>query len=226
MFERIAPRYDLANALLSGGLDYWWRGRAGRVVRLWKPNLILDVATGSGVLAAALRRACPGALVVGADFCEPLLRAAASRRLGGLVQADALRLPFADGTFDAVTVAFGLRNMVSWAGALREMRRVLKPGGHVLVLDFSLPHGWWRGLYLVYLKRCLPWIAGAVSGERAAYEYLAESISRFPRGQAMLELLEASGYTEANATTLTGGIVSLYTAATASTLATPSSRRH
>jgi demethylmenaquinone methyltransferase/2-methoxy-6-polyprenyl-1,4-benzoquinol methylase len=224
MFERIAPRYDLANALLSGGLDSWWRWRAGRAVRSWKPRLILDLATGSGVLAAALGRACPGVPVVGVDFCEPLLRvAAATRRLPGLVRADALRLPFADGTFDAVTVAFGLRNMVSWADALREMRRVLEPGGHVLVLDFSLPRGWWRGLYLVYLKRCLPWIAGAVSGERTAYEYLAESISRFPRGQAMLELLEATGYAEANVTTLSGGIVSLYTAAVP---ATPSSRRH
>ena len=223
MFERIAPRYDLANALLSGGLDAWWRWRAGRVVRSWKPSLILDLATGSGVLAAALNRACPGASVVGADFCEPLLRvAAATRHFPSLVRADALRLPFADGTFDAVTVAFGLRNMASWAGALREMRRVLKPGGHVLVLDFSLPRGWWRGLYLVYLRRCLPWIAGAVSGERAAYEYLAESISRFPRGQAMIELLAETGFADTGATALSGGIVSLYTATVP---AIPSSRR-
>jgi demethylmenaquinone methyltransferase/2-methoxy-6-polyprenyl-1,4-benzoquinol methylase len=217
MFDRIAPRYDLANALLSGGLDYWWRRQAAEAVRSWQPGLILDLATGSGVLAATLTRACPRAKIVGADFCEPLLRrAAATGRLQALVRADALRLPFADGAFDALTVAFGLRNMVSWADALSEMRRVLKPGGHVLVLDFSLPRGWWRGAYLFYLERCLPKIAGAVSGERAAYEYLAKSISRFPQGDAMLELLEASGFTAATAIALSGGIVSLYSAATPS----------
>jgi demethylmenaquinone methyltransferase/2-methoxy-6-polyprenyl-1,4-benzoquinol methylase len=218
MFERIAPRYDLANALLSGGMDFWWRWRAARVVRSWEPALLLDLATGSGVLAKTLSRACPRATIVGADFCEPLLRRAKDlRRVQRLVRADALRLPFTDGTFDAVTVAFGLRNMASWPGALREMRRVLKADGHLLVLDFSLPEGWWRGLYLFYLRHSLPKIAGAISGERSAYEYLAESISRFPRGDAMLELLEASGFDGASATTLSGGIVSLYQAA-----ATPS----
>jgi demethylmenaquinone methyltransferase/2-methoxy-6-polyprenyl-1,4-benzoquinol methylase len=217
MFERIAARYDFANAVLSGGLDYWWRRRAAQRVRAWQPELILDLATGSGVLAGRLARSCPRASIVGVDFCEPLLRrAAAAGRLQRLVRADALRLPFADGTFDVLTVAFGLRNMISWADALREMRRVLKPGGHLLVLDFSLPRGWWGGLYLFYLERCLPRIAGAVSGERSAYEYLAKSISRFPRGDAMLELLRQSGFTEASGTELSGGIVSLYTAATPS----------
>ena len=217
MFERIASRYDFANAVLSGGLDYWWRRRAARVVQAWDPALILDLATGSGVLAGRLARSCPHAMIVGADFCEPLLRrAGASGRLQQLVRADALRLPFADRTFDVLTVAFGLRNMVSWEDALREMQRVLKPGGHLLVLDFSLPRGWWRGLYLFYLERCLPGIAGAVSGERSAYEYLAKSISRFPRGEVMQELLWRAGFTEASATELSGGIVSLYTAATPS----------
>jgi demethylmenaquinone methyltransferase/2-methoxy-6-polyprenyl-1,4-benzoquinol methylase len=217
MFDRIAPRYDFANSLLSGGMDHFWRRRAAGVVRSWRPARILDVATGSGVLAERLTRACPTATVVGADFCQPLLRrAAAAGRVKALVRADALRLPFADGAFDALTVAFGLRNMVSWPDALREMRRVLQPGGHVLVLDFSLPEGWWRGLYLFYLEHCLPKIAGMVSGERGAYEYLAKSICRFPRGDAMLELLRAAGFTGASATGLSGGIVSLYSAATPS----------
>ena len=218
MFGRIARRYDLANALLSGGLDHWWRRRAAQVVRCWQPALVLDLATGSGVLAATLARACPGATIIGADFCQPLLRRAAeSGRLQRLVCADALRLPFADGAFDALTIAFGLRNMISWSDALQEMRRVLKPGGHLLVLDFSLPRGWWRGLYLLYLEQWLPQIAGAVSGERAAYEYLAKSIGRFPRGDAMLALLEASGFITPVAEELSGGIVSLYRAQAAAT---------
>ena len=221
MFTRIAGRYDLVNALLSGGLDFLWRRRAAAIVRGWRPGRLLDLATGSGVLAARLARACPEMLIVGADFCLPMLqRAQAAGRLERLVVADAMGLPFADGVFDAVTVAFGLRNMASYVGALREMRRVLRPGGNVLILDFSLPRGWWREAYRFYLHRCLPMVAGAVSGERGAYEYLAESIERFPRGETMLALLEECGFAGASAEELTGGIVSLYTAMAA---ATPSS---
>ena len=220
MFSRIADRYDLANALLSGGLDWFWRRRAARIVQSWQPARLLDLATGSGVLAKTLARACPDALIVGADFCLPMLRRAQSARgLRRLVVADAMRLPFADGAFDAVTVAFGLRNMPSYLGALREMRRTLRPGGRVLILDFSVPGGWWRGVYRLYLHHCLPRIAGVLSGERGAYEYLAESIERFPRGADMLKLLAAAGFEEARAEELSGGIVSLYTA----TAATPSS---
>ncbi len=219
MFSRIALRYDFANALLSGGLDWFWRRRAARIVRAWQPARLLDLATGSGVLAATLARACPEATIIGADFCLPMLqRAQAARGLRRLVVADAMRLPFGDGAFDAVTVAFGLRNMPSYLGALREMRRTLRPGGHLLILDFSVPGGWWRGAYRYYLHRWLPRIAGVVSGERGAYEYLAESIERFPRGPDMLRLLAETGFEEARAEELSGGIVSLYTAT-----ATPSS---
>ncbi len=140
--------------------------------------------------------------------------AGGAERRGGcrdLVVADALNLPFADASFDAVTVAFGLRNMASWGGALGEMRRVLRPGGHLLVLDFSLPRGWWGGAYRFYLRRCLPVVAGVVSGERGAYEYLAESIGRFPSGGAMVELIRGCGFTGVAGEELTGGIVSLYT---------------
>ena len=213
MFSRIAGRYDLANAVLSGGMDALWRRRAARIVAGWSPARLLDLATGSGVLAAVLARACPSARIIGADFCVPMLRRAqAAGRLERLVAADGLRLPFADGAFDAVTVAFGLRNMASYAGALRETRRVLRPGGHLLILDFSLPRGWWRGVYRLYLHRCLPGIADRVSGERGAYEYLAESIEKFPSGERMRALLAECGFGEATAEELTGGIVSLYTA--------------
>lgn len=221
MFSRIAKRYDLANALLSGGLDWFWRRRAARIVSRWRPARLLDLATGSGVLAATLARACPEALVIGADFCLPMLQQAQKGRgLRRLVVADAMRLPFGDGAFDAVTVAFGLRNMPSYLGALREMQRVVRPGGHLLILDFSVPGGWWRGLYRWYLHRWLPRIAGALSGERGAYEYLAESIERFPRGDDMRRLLAEAGFEDACAEELSGGIVSLYTAAKP---ATPSS---
>ena len=223
MFGRVAARYDLVNTVLSGGLDYFWRRRAVEIARGWRPGRLLDLATGSGVLAGSLARACPEAEVVGADFSLPMLRRAqASGRVARLAVADAMRLPFGDGAFDAVTVAFGLRNMPSYGGALEEVCGVRRPGGQLLVLDFSVPAGWWRGVYRFYLHRCLPRVAGWVCGERAAYRYLGESIERFPRGETMRALLTASGFAEATAEELTGGIVSLYTATVPAAL-TPSS---
>lgn len=212
MFTRIAGRYDLINGLLSGGLDRLWRRRATAIVRGWNPAAVLDLATGSGVLAEALARACPQAMVVGADFCGPMLRTAQGRGLSRLAVADAMRLPFADASFEVVTVAFGLRNMERWGGALREMRRVLRPGGHLLVLDFSLPKGWTRAPYRFYLHHFLPRIAGIVCREREAYRYLGQSIERFPSGVAMVALMESSGFQEGTAEELTLGIVSIYTA--------------
>jgi len=212
LFGAIARRYDLANHLLSGGLDFFWRRRAARIVRSWKPAHILDLATGSGDVALTLRRHCPQAQIVGADFCVPMLREAVKKGSGPVVAADGLALPFASGAFDAVTVAFGLRNMASWPGALGEMHRVLRPGGHVLILDFSVPPPPLRGIYRFYLHRILPQIAGWLTGERGAYEYLGDSIERFPAGKAMCSLLETAGFAEPSAQRLSGGIVSLYTA--------------
>ena len=211
LFSAIAHRYDLANHLLSGGLDYFWRRRAARIVRAWKPARILDLATGSGDVALTLRRFCPEAQIVGADFCVPMLWEARRKGFLEVVAADGLALPFLDGSFDVVTVAFGLRNMASWLGALREMRRVLKPGGHVLVLDFSVPPPPLRWIYRPYLHRVLPRIAGLLTGERGAYEYLGQSIEAFPAGNAMCQLLESAGFFDPHAEPLTGGIVSLYT---------------
>jgi len=212
IFSAIAERYDLANHLLSGGLDFLWRARAVRLVRDWHPARVLDLATGSGDLALALRKKIPHARVVGADFCLPMLQIAARKGLRPLVAADGTRLPFADGSFDAVTVAFGLRNMASWPDALGEMLRVLRPGGHLLLLDFSLPRPPLAGLYRIYLHHILPRIAGLLTRQRAGYEYLGESIESFPSGPAMLELLRAAGFTEPRALPLAAGIVSIYTA--------------
>ena len=212
MFAAIANRYDLANHLLSGGLDYFWRRRAAQLVRDWNPSRILDLATGSGDLALTLGAACPGAFLVGADFCHPMLVVAEQKGLEQLVVADGLHLPFADATFDALTIAFGLRNMESWSCGLIEMARVLRRGGHLLVLEFSRPRPLLRRIYGVYLHRVLPVIAGLITGERRAYEYLAETIEEFPSGAKVCELLEGAGLSDAVCTPLSGGIVSLYTA--------------
>ena len=218
LFSRIAARYDLANTILSGGLDWFWRRRAAAQVRHWAPARLLDLATGSGALLETIQAACPGIWAVGADFCPPMLGQARARRgLPRLVAADGLRLPFADRSFDALTVAFGLRNMASWSGAVQEMARVLRPGGHLLVLDVSLPRrALLRAAYRVYLHRGLPLVAAVVCGERRAYDYLGESIESFPRGEAMSALLEKCGFRAPTAEELTGGIVSLYTAERAS----------
>ena len=212
IFSSIAERYDLANHLLSGGLDFLWRARAVRIVEKWQPRSILDLATGSGDLALAMQKKIPQARIVGADFCLPMLKIAARKQLRPLVVADGTNLPFAEGSFDAVTVAFGLRNMESWPGALREMSRVLSPGGHLLILDFSLPHPPLDAPYRFYLHRVLPKIAGALTGNRAGYEYLGESIESFPSGGAMCRLIEDNNFRDARALPLAAGIVSIYTA--------------
>ena len=178
----------------------------------WHPARILDLATGSGDLALDLRKCCPASLVVGADFCLPMLQRARLKGVPRLVAADALRLPFAESSFDAVTIAFGLRNMESWGGALQETARVLRPGGHLLVLDFSLPPAPLRWIYRPYLHRILPLVATLVTGRRAVYQYLADSIERFPSGAEMARLLAASGLALRSQHRFQGGIVSLHTA--------------
>ena len=210
MFGRVARRYDLANHLLSGGLDFWWRDRAAEIVRQWQPRRVLDLATGSGDLALTIARRLPEAKITGADFSPEMLAVAREKGLTNTIVADALALPFADASFEVVTVAFGLRNMSDWGAALAEMARVLPPGGHVLVLDFSLPRGGWRPLYRAYLHHCLPWLAGIITGQKAAYDYLGDSIERFPGGQEMCALLEASGFHDAQAQPLSRGIVTIY----------------
>jgi demethylmenaquinone methyltransferase/2-methoxy-6-polyprenyl-1,4-benzoquinol methylase len=211
-FSKIAARYDLVNHLLSGGFDVLWRLRTAQIVQTWNPASMLDLATGSGDLARTLKRACPEAFLVGADFCEPMLRVAQGKRLPHLVVADALQLPFADHSFEVVTVAFGLRNMASWTGALAEVRRVLTQDGHLLILDFGLPEPPLLRPYRFYLHHILPSLAALLTRERSAYDYLADSIESFPNGAAMCERLEANGYTEARYEPLMGGIAVLYTA--------------
>lgn len=213
-FASIADRYVLTNHVLSLGIDVLWRRRVGKIIAAEDPQAVLDLATGSGDLARAVRRACgEGVEVIGADFCAPMLRHARKSGLTDLVVADGMRLPFDDASFDAITIGYGLRNMESWAGALREMRRVLRPEGRLVVLDFSLPpRAWLWAPYRFYLHRLLPWIGGALTGNHGAYAYLGESIERFPSGRGMQDLIEANGFLDAEWIPLLGGISSIYSA--------------
>jgi demethylmenaquinone methyltransferase / 2-methoxy-6-polyprenyl-1,4-benzoquinol methylase len=212
MFAGVAPRYDLANQVLSLGLDRSWRKFVCQRVAAWKPVRILDLATGSGVLAEELARTNTGSFVVGADFCIPMLKVAGKRNVEHLVVADGLALPFADASFDVITVAFGLRNMAFLEQALAEMARTTRSGGHVVILDFSLPSGPLLPAYRFYLHFVLPRLAGWLTGEPAAYQYLGDSIESFPRGAAMTALLDKAGFVDAIARPLSGGIVTAYLA--------------
>lgn len=209
-FAKIADRYVVTNHVLSLGTDILWRKKVGRQVKSWEPEKILDVATGTGDLALEIQRQCPDAKVLGTDFCPEMLAHATKAGVQKTEVADAMNLRFDEASFDVVTVAFGLRNMANWQEALVEMTRVLKPGGHLLVLDFSLPKGVLAKPYGFYLNQVLPRIAGLLTGEGEAYRYLAGSIGEFPSGEAMLELFGKAGLENCSAEALSGGIASVY----------------
>jgi demethylmenaquinone methyltransferase/2-methoxy-6-polyprenyl-1,4-benzoquinol methylase len=220
MFARIAGRYDLANHLLSGGVDYWWRQRLVRGVHDAHPGVVLDLATGSGDVAFALADGLPrGVRITGMDFCEPMLEEAVKKRTGNprwaaidFKPGDGMALPLPDQAFDAVTISFGLRNMADRHKALSEMRRVLRPGGRLFVLEFSQPAWWFRPFYYAYLKFILPAIAAVVTGDRSAYEYLCGSIELFPNRAGIAAEIRRAGFRSVEATPLTFGIVALHEA--------------
>ena len=210
-FARIADRYVTTNHVLSMGTDILWRKKVARMVRRWKPQQVLDVATGTGDLALEIQDACPGVEIVGSDFCAEMLEHASERGLAKTLVADAMDLPFEDASFDVVTVAFGLRNMVNYEGALKEMRRVLRPGGHLLVLDFSLPCPPLKKPYQWYLHRVLPKLAGWLTRQADAYEYLGGSIEEFPMGEEMAALIGKCGFAEVGVEPVTFGVATIYT---------------
>jgi demethylmenaquinone methyltransferase / 2-methoxy-6-polyprenyl-1,4-benzoquinol methylase len=213
MFGAIARRYDLANHTLSCGIDFYWRSRAADIVVTWRPDKILDLATGTGDLALALQKRLPDAEVTGVDFLAEMLELAQRKGVRQTVLADAMKLPFPDASFDCVTIAFGLRNMENWGGALAEMSRVLRRDGHLLVLEFSLPtRSIVRTVYRFYLHRCLPLLGSLLTRRKSAYDYLGNSIEEFPNGRAMIALIEASGFRHATFQPLSYGIAAIYTA--------------
>jgi demethylmenaquinone methyltransferase/2-methoxy-6-polyprenyl-1,4-benzoquinol methylase len=220
MFGRIAPRYDLLNHLLSLDIDKVWRRRVARTFSavLRDANArALDLCCGTGDLAFAFRReASTGAQIIGCDFVpEMLVRARAKAAATGaaveFVEADALHLPFADGSFDLASCAFGFRNLANYERGLQEIRRVLKPGGAAGILEFAEPPGKVFGaLYRFYFRHVLPLLGGIISGNATAYTYLPNSVSKFPPPEVLKLLFERAGFADVQFERWTGGIVTLH----------------
>ena len=218
MFASIAARYDLLNHLLSGNVDKRWR-------RLVAQNLlatlddararVLDVACGTGDLSLTLLQSGQ-ARIVGVDFCRPMLDIAATKAVESgsripFVEGDALELPFADCSFEAATIAFGLRNLSSVEAGIKELLRVLKPGGRVVVLEFSKPKApVLRSLFKFYFTKVLPRFGGLISGSKSAYQYLPDSVSRFPDQLQLASMLTEAGFENVSFRNLTGGIAALH----------------
>ncbi|MEU2199764.1 demethylmenaquinone methyltransferase [Isoptericola sp. NPDC019482] len=212
MFDGIAKRYDLVNDLVSLGQDRRWRRAVVDAVAAVPGERVLDLAAGTGTSSEPF--AADGALVVPSDFSLGMLAVGKERRPDlPFVAGDATRLPFADGAFDAVTISFGLRNVVDTDAALREMLRVVRPGGRVVICEFSTPT-WapFRTVYMEYLMRALPVVAGAVTRDRGSYDYLAESIRSWPDQAALGRRLLDAGWDRVSYRNLTGGIVALHRA--------------
>lgn len=214
MFSGIAGRYDLLNHVLSMNIDKRWRKLVRQKLQpiLDRPDsLILDVACGTGDLSIELQSHAHGR-VIGTDFCRPMLTVAAEKDESiPFVEGDAMNLGFAENTFDAVTIAFGLRNLSNFADGLQELYRVLKPGGKLAVLEFSSPIvPGFRQAFNFYFTRILPRIGGAVSGSRGAYEYLPDSVSKFPDQKRLASLMRETGFDDVEYTNLTGGIAAIH----------------
>ena len=219
MFDNIAGNYDFLNHFLSMGIDIFWRKRLVRKLKRQTPATILDVATGTGDLAIEMLKSNPSK-IVGIDISNGMLEVGRqkikAKKLESkitLQQADSENLPFADASFDAVTISFGARNFENLEKGLSEMCRVLRPGGKLYILEFSQPTLFpFKQLYQFYFKYVLPLIGKLISKDNAAYTYLPESVGAFPHGKKLNHIIEKCGYTNAKNHPLTMGIASIYTA--------------
>ncbi len=219
MFAGIAGRYDLLNHLLSGNTDTRWRRLVAQELAPWlvAEARVLDVACGTGDLALALAEV-GRARITGVDFCRPMLelatrKAATHGESVPFIEGDALSLPFADASFDVVTIAFGLRNLAGVENGLRELGRVLKPDGRIAILEFSRPVvPGFRALFQFYFRQVLPRVGGLISGSRGAYEYLPDSVARFPDQKRLAGMMREVGFEDVAYRNLTGGIAALHTA--------------
>ena len=218
MFGRVAPRYDLANHLLSANIDKYWRAHTVARVRsiLRRPDSrVLDLACGTGDLLIALERVA-GRRLIGSDFCHPMLEGAQAKLKrenlkSTLVEADALSLPLCDASLDLITIAVGFRNFTNYRGGLVEMRRVLRPGGALAILEFTQPpNAAFAAIYNWYSRKILPIIGGAISGARDAYTYLPESVRKFPDAPDLAAQMKESGFATVEWEYLTFGIVALH----------------
>lgn len=220
MFAGIAGRYDVANHLLSGGIDFYWRRVLTRMVKARTPKDVVDLATGSGDVAFKLRdRLGWSVSIKGLDFCEPMLDEARRKKADHAAYSDiefsfgdCMELPLADASADAVTISFGVRNFEDRQKGLKEILRVLRPGGRLFILEFSQPDRWFRPFYYIYLKYILPIVAGIATGDKSAYDYLAGTIENFPTKEALAEQLKLAGFDTVEATGLTFSIVAIHEA--------------
>lgn len=208
MFDGVAKRYDITNTVLSAGQDYYWRRVTRKALALRPGERVLDLAAGTGVSTVELAKS--GAWCVAADFSQGMLSAGRFRNVP-MVAGDAMALPFADDSFDAVTISYGLRNVSDPDLALREMLRVTKPGGRLVVAEFSTPTlAPFRTVYMEYLMKALPWVAERVSSNPDAYVYLAESIRAWPTQPQLALRIADAGWSAVKWRNLTGGIVALH----------------
>ena len=225
MFDRIAPTYDRLNHLLSLGIDRSWRRKTVRMLAATHPRRVIDVATGTGDLALAIARRIPGIRIEGVDLSAQMIEIARTKTSAAETQgriphdvisyrvADVESLPFPDDSFDAATVAFGVRNFGDIRSGLTRMQRVLRPGGSIFILEFDTPHGKIFGpLYRFYFHRVLPTVGGWFSKDRKAYHYLPQSVDEFPAPGRLREIMTEAGFSECRSRSLFGGVAYIHTA--------------